>query len=260
MSPRARLALAALAACQLAWLDPHAKARQGNRLFAEGKYDEAAARYNEALVDHPDSPLLHFNLGDAAYKQGKHDEAVTSFQKVAAEGDPGRTARVAYNLGNAKYRLGEAAEASEPQKALGLWAEALVAYRRAMGAAPDDLDAKVNYELVERKIAELRKKLEEQQKEQPQQQEGEQQPDEQKSDEKKEEQPQENQQQAEQPPQDQQAPQAAGEGEEEEKPEGEMSRQEAAALLDSQREQEVRPDEIVKQLQGAVVAEPAEDW
>ena len=42
--------------------------------------------------------------------------------------------------------------------------------------------------------------------------------------------------------------------------EGEMSRKEAAALLDAERNQEVKPDEITRQLQGAAVAEPAEDW
>ena len=41
---------------------------------------------------------------------------------------------------------------------------------------------------------------------------------------------------------------------------GEMTRQEATALLDAERNQEVQPGEIVRRLQGAVVAEPAEDW
>ena len=55
----------------------------------------------------------------------------------------------------------------------------------------------------------------------------------------------------------QNAPQPAGEGE---RKEGEMTQQEAAALLDSQRAQEVQPDEVAKRLQGAVVAEPEQDW
>jgi hypothetical protein len=39
-----------------------------------------------------------------------------------------------------------------------------------------------------------------------------------------------------------------------------MSPREAEALLDGQRDQEVRPDEIVRQLEGARVGEPGEDW
>jgi hypothetical protein len=39
-----------------------------------------------------------------------------------------------------------------------------------------------------------------------------------------------------------------------------MSQREAQALLDGQRDQEVRPDEIIKRLDRGRVAEPREDW
>jgi lipoyl(octanoyl) transferase len=71
----------------------------------------------------------------------------------SSDADPKRTARAAYAAGNAKYRLGAAAEASKPQDALKLYAEALMAYRRAMGADPADEDAKFNHEFGEKKIA-----------------------------------------------------------------------------------------------------------
>ena len=254
------LAALALAAVSVAWLDEHAKARDAARLYAAGKYEESVARYNEALTDAPDSPLLHLNLGAAAYKQGKYGDALTAFQLVpTSDADRARTARVAYDIGNVKYRLGEASATSDAKAALGLWAEALVFYRRAMAAAPDDVDAKFNYELVTKKIDELRKKLEDEQK---------------KKDEEKEEQPpdQQQQQQGDQQQQaDQQQPQAeqqkdqqqnaggAAQQPAEDKP-GEMSRQEAAALLDGQRDQEVQPDEMTKRVQGAVVGQPAQDW
>ena len=261
---RVPLAAVALAAVSVGWLDPHAKAREAARLYAAGKYDDAVTSYNEALTDQPDSPLLHFNLGDATYKQGRYTDALNAFQQVpTGDADAVRTARVAYNMGNAKYRLGEAAEASDPKAALGLYAEALVAYRRVMGAAPDDVDAKFNHEFVEKKIADLKKKLEEQQKQQDQQQQQQaQQPQDQQKPEDRQPQPQpqnEDQQKegAQKPDEQQNAPQPAGEGE---RKEGEMTQQEAAALLDSQRAQEVQPDEVTKRLQGAVVAEPEQDW
>jgi Ca-activated chloride channel homolog len=294
-----------LAAAGLAWLDPHQSARQANRLYDAGKFDEAVTKYNEALVDEPDSALLHFNLGDAAYRQGKYDDALRAFGDVPArDDDPARTARTAYNVGNASYRLGQAAEASDPKAALGHYAEALVAYRRALGVAPDDTDAKFNHEFVERKMAELKKRLEEEQKKkdeqkqnQDQQQQDQQKQDEQKQDqqnadqqkqdqqkqdeqkqddekqdqgkkdqekkdqEKKDEQPQDQPQQQAKPeapkPQEQQQ---AGGGQAGEKKDGEMSPEEAAALLDAQRGDEVSPADIVKRLQRGGVAEPAEDW
>jgi len=265
------------------WLDPHAAGREGNRLFAEGRFDEAAQQYNQGLLDAPDSAALHFNLGVARYKEGKLDEALAAFAQVpASEGDAGRTAALAYNIGNVKFRQGEALEASDPQQALARWAEALVAYRRALGANPDDQDAKFNHELVERRIAELRRRLEEQAKQEahepqgaPQdrddaqqaapasQGEGEQEPP---ADEAHGEEPRPERGTAEAPsgadtPQEATAgEQAGGAVAEGTRSEGEMTPGEATALLDAQREQEVHPDEIVRRLQGARVAEPAEDW
>lgn len=275
-----------LALACVGWLDAWEREREGNRLYAEGRYDEAAARYHEALIDRPDSPLLRYNLGATAYRQGKFDEAVASFEKVnAPEDQPARRARTAYNQGNALFRLGEASVEKEPQAAVQHWAAALVAYRRAMRADPTDRDAKFNHELVARRLEELRKKLEEEQKkdEEQQNQEQEQQQRQQPQDQGEQQQaqpPDEQQQQAaapeepnqsrepepDQPPagggqpapaeaggDEQPAEAAPGEG-------GEMSPREAAALLDAERGQEVRPDEITRRLEGAAVAEPAEDW
>ena len=273
-SGRVPLVALALATTAAAWLDPHAKAREAARLYAAGKYDGAVQRYNEALTDHPDSALLHFNLGDAAYKSGKYTDAVNAFQQVP-DSDRVRAARTAYNVGNAKYRLGEAAAASDPKAALGLWADALVAYRRAMGLAPDDVDTKFNHELVEKKIAELQKKLEEQQRQkdqqgqdqQQQQPQGQPKPQDQ-QDQQQEQQQQQAQGQEQQKPDESQKPRESGQAEKKqagstgqrEPKESAMSPQEAAAVLDSQRDQEVRPDEITKRVQGAGVAEPAQDW
>jgi len=299
------------------WLDPHATARQASKLYAEGKFDDAVAKYNEALVDDPDSALLHLNLGAAAYRQGKFDDAINALGQVpSSDTEPARTARAEYNTGNATYRLGAAAEASDPKTALERYAEALVAYRRAMGADPADEDAKFNHEFVEKKIADLKKKLEEQQrnKDQQQQQQQDQKDQKQQQGEDQQQQQQHDQQQQEQADkgqdQKQQDQRQAGEQKEQEQktqeqqaqggddqqkpgdqkpepqqaqgepgePQGdrrqaqgggatpggeppkEMSPHEAEALLDAQRDQEVRPDEIVQQLQGAGDADPREDW
>jgi len=293
-----------LAIACLGWLDPYAREREGNRLFTEGKFDEAAARYNEALVDQPDSPLLRFNLGATAYRQGKFEDALASFEKVVTRDDePARRARTAYNQGNALFRLGEATESSEPKKAIEYWTQSLVAYRRAMRADPADPDPKFNHELVAKRLEELEKKLEEekqkqdQQQKQDQDQNQEQQNQEQSQDHQKQEQQKQEQQDQQQqqqgdkqdqppggkpeepnqskepeqaknppPPEPEPAPEKDG-GEDEPQAatarkagEGEMSPKEAAALLDSERNQEVKPDEITRHLQGAAVAEPAEDW
>lgn len=168
-TPAAALVLAALS---IGWLDPNAKAREGVTLYREGKFPEAAQAWNEALVDTPEAPALHYDLGAAFYRQQKWDEALAAYEKVpAAPGDdPGRTARTWYNVGNTRVRQGEAAEKEKPQEALQMWGEALVAYRRALTADPSLADAKYNLELVAKKRAALEEKLKQQQQEQPQDQ------------------------------------------------------------------------------------------
>lgn len=220
------------------WIDPHAKAREASRLYEKGDFEAATQKYNEALTDDPDSYLLQYNRGASLYRENKLEDAVAAFGRAPAA-DP---AEIAYNVGNAKYRLGAAAAESDPQKALGLYAEALAAYRRAMGANPDDVDAKFNHELVEKKLAELKKKLEEQKQQQEQNQEQQQQESEQQQqDEQQQGQPQDpqpqqdQQQQAEQPEspeqQDQQSGQQAQQDErgQQEEPAQQQQQQQAGA-------------------------------
>ena len=289
-SRRHAFALLALAAGSLGWLDPSATPREAARFYAEGKFDDAATRYNQALTDEPDSALLHFNLGDAEYRRKQYEAAGRAFGQVQQD------AAAQYNQGNALYRLGEAAEQAKPQDALAKWAEALVAYRRAIATDPADEDAKFNYEWVSRKIAELQKKLEEQKNDQQQQQDqqdkdqqqkDEQQKDQQQQDQQqKDEQPQDqqpqdqkpqDQQQPEQKPGDQQQPPEPSQQGEQQQPdaqqpeqgeaaggqgqpaEGELSREEATALLDGERNEELRPDEVIRRQLGTGEA-PVQDW
>src|SRR6185436_7111978 len=193
-----RLLLLVLALCALGWLDPSATPREAARLYEAGKFDDAATKYNQALVDEPDSALLHFNVGDAEYRRKQYEASARAFASLPQD------AAAQYNQGNALYQMGLAAEQAKPQDALQKWAEALVAYRRAIATDPADEDAKFNYEWVSRKIEELKKKLEEQQQNQNQQ--DQQNQDQQKQDQQadQQQQPQDQQQKQDQQPQDQQ--------------------------------------------------------
>ena len=284
--------LLVLGACTLGWLDPSATPREAARLYDEGKFDDAATKYNQALVDEPDSSLLHFNLGDAEYRRKEYEASARAFASLPED------AAAQYNQGNALYQIGLAAEQAKPQDALQKWAEALVAYRRAIATDPSDEDAKFNYEWVSRKIDELKKKLEEQQQNQDQQnqQQEQQDQDQQQQDQQadQQQQPQDQQQNEQQQPQaqqkqdeqqqagekpeekqDQQPEQAQGEQQEQQpsdqgepqqaqggdaqRAEGELSREEATALLDGERNEELRPDEVIRRQLGAGEG-PVQDW
>jgi Ca-activated chloride channel family protein len=227
----ASLLLLALSPLLVGWLDPPGdRGGEAHRLYATGKFEEAASKYGEGLVDAPESPLLQFNLATALFKQGKYEEAITSFQKVAASGDPAWVARANYNLGNAYFRVASAAETDNPQDAIGGYEQALASYKRSMVADPADGDAKFNHEYVARKLEELKKKLAEQQKEQEQQQE--QQPEQQEQQEQQpQEQGQENEQQEQQPQPEEQQEQQQEQAQPQQAPEQgeEQQQQEQAA-------------------------------
>lgn len=149
------------------WIDPFATAREGARAYEQGDFSKAVEKYHHALVDDPDSALLHFNLGASQYREKSYQEAAAAF--LAAGGT--EPAAGAFNLGNALFRLGETDEKDDAAKAIESYTAALVAYRRAMGENPADMDAKFNHEVTERKIAELREKQEQEQQQQEEQQE-----------------------------------------------------------------------------------------
>lgn len=322
--PVRHLGIAILLFCwplSVAWVNPYRDdVAEANQLLKSGKYKEAIGKYGEQLVDNPESPLLNYNMGNANYRAGKFSDALASYTRVrTAEDDPKRTARTAYNAGNAQYRLAAGLEKDKPQDALKGYAQALVAYRRAIGADASDQDAKFNYELTVKKIEDLQKKLQEEQdkkkeqeKKQPQdqKQQDQQQQEQQQSqqDQQKDQQQQQQQQQDEQDtnqnqqskdqeqqqqqtndqqqepqqgqdqqqpsqeqqqqqqaePSDEQSEQASETQQGEEGTAGETSkdtaRHEAAALLDSAKNEELRPDEFARRVQGRGVAEPAQDW
>ncbi|MGH7787500.1 MAG: vWA domain-containing protein [Candidatus Binatia bacterium] len=202
---------AALLLCLLpmlvGFLDPPGDlGAEGNALYDEGQFDAAAGKYGEALVDMPASPLLQFNLAAAQYKQGKLDDAIVSLTKVAATGDPEWVARATFNLGNAQYRVGAAAEPSDPQAAIQAYEEALASYKRSMVADQTDPDPKFNHEFVTRKLADLKKRLEEekQKQEQEEQEKQEQQEPPPQDEQQKDQEQSDEQQQQEQPPPDEQ--------------------------------------------------------
>ena len=112
-----------------------ADVQEGNRLYREGRYDEAHERYLEALRAAPDSPLIRFNDANALYQSEEFQRAVDAYRGAIAAADPALEAQAWYNLGNALYRQQEVEGALE-------------AYKEALRRNPGDADAKHNLEVA----------------------------------------------------------------------------------------------------------------
>lgn len=115
------------------WSDVGSDMRHGNYLEQKGEYEEALESYQKALVQEPDNPKIHYNIGRVLYRMGKYDEAMSEFQLGFLEEDQIFKADVFYNIGNSQFKKMQL-EAS------------IEAYKMSLLANPEDLQAKQNLE------------------------------------------------------------------------------------------------------------------
>ena len=239
---------------------------EGNRLYSEGRFEEAHQKYLEALLEDPESPLIRFNDGNALYQNQDFQRAMERFAEALDSPDPALRNSAWYNLGNALFRQQQLQESLE-------------AFKEALRSDPGDLDAKHNLERV----------LEALQEQDQQDQQGE-------GDENQEDQPQDDQDQQDQPPgeqdqenpdqpppQGQDSPQSEDQGQPEDNPQGdpqegeappeeqeqqegqnqpqpqpgEMTQEEAERLLDALRED---PGDVNRKRAPSTGRRPRKDW
>ena len=132
-------------------------------------YDEALESYNKALSDSPDSPIMHFNIGDSLYKKGEYEKAQEAFTKALLTEDEQLETKANYNIGNCKYRQGKLKEDTDLSTSIALYREALDYYKNTMRLDEKDQDAKYNHEFVEKRLKVLLDKQKQQQEQQEQQ-------------------------------------------------------------------------------------------
>lgn len=76
--------------------------REGNRLFKEGKYQQAEVAYRRALQKNKNSFTANFNLGNALYRQKKYSNALEQYNNAVAidKKDKMKLANAYHNIGN----------------------------------------------------------------------------------------------------------------------------------------------------------------
>ena len=147
---------------------PSQAVQQGNALYQNGKYAEAAEQYGSASQMLPDAAEIHFNQGNAAYKQQDYGKAREHYTQALQTTDRTLEGKVKYNLGNVEYQQA-LQNLQQPQAAMPHLRSAMTYYRDSLDVAPQQQDARYNLELSHLLLHKLQQ---EQPQQSPQQQQG----------------------------------------------------------------------------------------
>jgi Ca-activated chloride channel family protein len=125
---------------------------EGNKLYSENKYDEAAQKYLSFLAAHPDSPETLFNLANTLYQKKDYTGAQKHYFKAKKTRKAFLIPQTEYGAGNVCFRKNQ-------------FEKALSHYKKTIELDPSDLDAKYNYEICLQKIKAEKEKKEKEEKE-----------------------------------------------------------------------------------------------
>src|SRR5262245_57893657 len=125
---------------------PYQAAQQGNAFYQSGKYPEAAEQYGSASQILPDAAEIHFNQGNAAYKQQDYGKARAHYTQALQTTDRTLEGKVKYNLGNVEYQQA-LQKLQQPQAAMPHLRSAMTYYRDSLDVAPQQQEARYNLEL-----------------------------------------------------------------------------------------------------------------
>ncbi|MFQ5809764.1 MAG: tetratricopeptide repeat protein, partial [Armatimonadota bacterium] len=119
-TPRGLLlgALMLCAPLVVAWGVPRRVAsavKRGNAAYQQQNYDQALREYAGIQDPGKAEPIVRFNAGDALYKKESHKAAVEEYQRALGSGSD-FDAQVHYNIGNAAFRMGKLDEAISSYK------------------------------------------------------------------------------------------------------------------------------------------------
>lgn len=209
---------------------------RGLQLYKEGKFQEAAVAFQQAIATEGDSAELSYNLALALWRAGDRDGAETAAETAATLSD-GRLAGLRDGvLGNLRYELAQEISEQDLAIALQLARQARDNYLRG-SLASETPELYRNLERAQNLIDELEMKLEEQEQDQQQEQEQDEEQQEQEQQDQQENEGQENQDEQEQEGQDQQPPEERNDAPGEQEP-TELTPEQKQRLMDQLEEME----------------------
>jgi len=123
--------------------------QQGNRLYAQGNFNEAINIYEQALLEKPQAREPKFNKANSFYRLDDLAEAMDLYKEVAAESkDMKLVTKAKYNLGNCFFQRGMKQRDSDLQKALEDLKTSITHWRGVLDIDPKNEKAAKNIEVA----------------------------------------------------------------------------------------------------------------
>ena len=112
---------------------------KGMDLFNNGNYKEAAEYYSSILKERGEDNAASFNLGASQYYMEDNVSALKRFEQALGSNDRMLQSKAFYNMARILQ------DQNELDKSLSL-------YKKSLELNPNDIDSKINYELLKRMI------------------------------------------------------------------------------------------------------------
>ena len=112
---------------------------KGMELFSSGNYKEAAEYYRSILNERGEDNAANFSLGASQYYLEDHVSALKRFEQALSSEDRMLQSKALYNIARILQ------DQNELDKSLSL-------YKKSLELNPNDIDSKINYELLKRMI------------------------------------------------------------------------------------------------------------
>ena len=109
--------------------------KHGINAYYSKDYSNALESFSEALSDDKFTDIIHYNLGNVFTKENDKDNAKKSYNEALKSNDPILKSKAFYNLGTIAQQA-------------GLNDDAKTYYKQALLLNPNDLDAKLNLEIL----------------------------------------------------------------------------------------------------------------
>lgn len=132
---------------------PNELVRQGNSLYHNGDYASSQEKYNQSLQLEPSHNEAAFNLGNAMYRKSEFEEAAQQYETLASGmTDKSKKSDAYHNLGNAYLQQQQ-------------YEKSINAYKNALYNDPTNDDARYNLTYAKKMLKKQQQEQQEQDKE-----------------------------------------------------------------------------------------------